>query len=142
METVSANVVTQWLARLRAKLDDVVSPLRDRLRGVQIHVNAGTVGSLTEFQGQNVWLEALLPSGDSIALSITAAYLTTTPRVFADVCWDAEADGGTEASTFEQWGSSTEWPVASAENLDRVEQDLSRLIDALCGAVERRIQSS
>ncbi len=42
-----------------------------------------------------------------------------------------------EASTYEDWTSSSDWPVASAESLAGVEAELPRLVDALCAALER-----
>jgi hypothetical protein len=95
-----------------------------------------SVGDRTEFQGYSVGVEATLPSLDGLALSVTAAYLTTTPRVLGDVCWDAPS-GTIEATTCEDWLHSSSWPLATTENLRRVEQELPRLVDALAVAIER-----
>lgn len=111
--------------------------LRDRLPGVQIRSYSGPVGSRTELQGHHVGLEATLRTGNSIALSISTAYLTTTPRVLADICWDADAGGMIEASTWDDWQSTGDWPLASADNLARVEEELPRLLEAFCAAIER-----
>jgi hypothetical protein len=132
-----SEAILEWLAKVRARLDGFVAPLREQFPAVQINSFAGAVGDLTEFQAQQVGLEAQLPSAHSVALTITAAYLTTTPRVLGDVGWDADTGGGTEASTSEEWGTSTEWPIASADNLMKVEEDLQRLVDAFRGAIVR-----
>ena len=134
---LSRAAIAEWLQAMRARLDELSVSLRDRLPGVQVHSYGGPVGSRTELQGHDVGLEATLPTGNSIALNISAAYLTTTPRVLADVCWDADAGGAIEASTWEDWQSTREWPLASAANLARVEEDLSRLLEAFCAAIER-----
>lgn len=137
MGTLPSSAILEWLQAMRAQLDDVTASLRARFPSVEIHSFGGPVGSLTEFQAHHVGLEALLPSSDCVALSITAAYLTTESRVFGDVCWGTDAGGITEASTCEGWRSSTEWPLASADNLASVEQALPRLLDALFSAIDR-----
>lgn len=134
---LSRAAIAEWLQIMRARLDELSVSLRDRLPGVQIRSYGGPVGSRTELQGHGVGLEATLPTGNSIALSISTAYLTTTPRVLADICWDADAGGTIEASTWEDWQSTRDWPLASADNLARVEQDLPRLVEAFCTAIER-----
>jgi hypothetical protein len=136
-DTLAGNAIVEWLTgTIAVRLKELAQPLRLRFPGVRIQMFGGPVGSRTEFQGYHVGVEADLPSGDGIGLSVCAAYLTTAPRVLGDVCWDAP--GGTiEATTCEDWLHSSGWPLATTENLRRVEQELPRLVDALAVAIER-----
>ncbi len=141
MDAGTSAEVTEWLAAMRAALDGIAEVLRARFPAVRIVVEDATLGSLTAYQARHTYLEAILAGGDAIALEITAAYLTTTPRVSADVTWNADAGGAGEASTFEHWSSSTEWPPATAENRRRIQDDLPRLVEALASALDRRART-
>jgi hypothetical protein len=130
--------VSTWLDELRARLDGEAEALRAHHPGCSVRVLSHAVGARTDFQGRTVILEVTLADGEAIALAVTAAYLTTLPRVDADVSW---SHGNIEAATWNS-GSSTEWPVATAEHLAHLERDLPRLLGAVregigCGRPRR-----
>jgi hypothetical protein len=135
MGTLPKTSVRSWLERVRTRLEALLPSLRTEFPSVTFGTFGGPVGSVTEFQGHDVGLEASFPSGDCVALVASAAYLTTEPRVSADVSWNAEADGGVEASTWQNVYSSKEWPHATSQNLEQIDRELPRLVESLRAAI-------
>jgi hypothetical protein len=129
---LTQGALVEWITSLRARIDELAEVVKRRFPGVEIRTFGGPIGSLTEFQGHDVGLEAILPTG-CVALTVTAAYLNTAPRVFGDVSWD----GSVEATTCDECMGSTEWPLASAANLAKIERNLPSLVDAFAAAIER-----
>ena len=126
----AASALVDWL------LTTIRPLLPEAFPSVQIHPYEGPAGSLTALQAHEVGVEATFPSGDCVALCVTVAYLTTTPRVIGEV-WSDAARGALEATTSEGCHSSEQWPLASPENLASIEQALPRLVDALRAAIDR-----
>ena len=98
-----------------------------------------SVGSATEYHGHGMGVDCILenPSdedSDNVALTVSLAFLTTQPRINADVCW-GHPSGHLEANLFSL--SESHWPEASEEILDRLSADISRLSDVLVEAVRR-----
>jgi len=137
METVPVEAVRAWLEQIHANLDELLPHLRSAFPNVHFATFSRSFGSLTEFQGHAVGIEATFSSGDCVALDVSAGYLTTTPRVYGDVSWNPEAPGGVETSTCEDCYHSTEWPVATQRNLDAIERDVPRLVDVFRDAIDR-----
>lgn len=135
MSELTPVVLVEWVMSLRPRIDEYANAVQHRFPNAKAQSFGGPIGSLTEFQGHDVGLEAVLPSGD-VALTITAAYMTTTPRVFAVVAWGANG-GGWEASTCDNCMSSRDWPLASPASLARIEVYLPTLVEALFVALER-----
>jgi hypothetical protein len=125
--------VHAWLDELRQRLDREAATLRGMYPACGIRVLAHDVGARTELQGRLVALEVTLEDGEAVALGVTAAYLTTLPRLDADVSW---SHGNVEAATWEST-QSTEWQPATADNIAALERDLPRLIAALHAAIAR-----
>ena len=123
--------VHAWLDELRTRLDREAAALREQHPSCSVRVHAHAVGEQTDFKGRTVNLEVTLADGEAIALAVTAAYLTTLPRLDADVSW---SHGNVEAATWES-GSSTEWTIATGESVQHLERDLPRLLDALRFAI-------
>ncbi len=125
--------VHAWLDELRARLDREAEALRAQHTACAVRVHSHAVGERTDFQGRTVLLEVTLEDGEAIVLAVTAAYLTTLPRIDADVSW---SHGNIEAATWES-ASSTEWSVASAEHIAHLDRDLARLLGALRDGIAR-----
>ena len=125
--------VQAWLDELRTRLDREAETLRAQHPACAVRVHSHAVGERTEFQGRTVILEVTLEDGEAIALSVTAAYLTTLPRLDADVSW---SHGNVEAATWDA-ASSTEWTVATGEHVAQLERDLPRLLAAVQGGITR-----
>jgi hypothetical protein len=119
-------VVREWLESLRERLEHEMGELR-AIPGVTVRVQSAPVGSCSDFQGHDVRVEVTLANGESLVLSVTAGYLTTLPRVCADVAW---GHGNVVASTWDVEMSS-QWPVATQENVDYLQRDLARLLAAM-----------
>src|SRR5215217_8083072 len=63
---------------------------------------SSSVGSLTEYQGHGFFVDCMLTDApddqaDNVALEVSLAYLTTKPRINADVSW-GHPDAHIEAS--------------------------------------------
>ena len=125
--------VHTWLDELRARLDLEADAVREQHPACAVRVHSHAVGERTEFQGRTVLLEVTLEDGEAIVLAVTAAYLTTLPRIDADVSW---SHGNIEAATWDS-GSSTEWTVATAEHVAHLDRDLPRLLAALREGIVR-----
>jgi hypothetical protein len=94
-------------------------------------VYSAPVGSRSDFQGHEVRVDVTLADGELIALAVTAAYLTTEPRLYADVSW---GHGNVVARTWDV-ESSTEWPIATREHVEHLQRDLTRLMAAMREAI-------
>jgi hypothetical protein len=113
---------------------------------VQANVFSYPAGSLTEFQAHVIGVSCLLSKpeteSDNVALSVEVAYLTTVPRICADVCW-----GHPYGHVEEEWGwgdreTSKEWNVVTDEVLKDLYSNIPRLCEALIESVNRRPPSS
>jgi hypothetical protein len=123
-------VVREWLESLRERFEHEMGDLR-AIPGVRVVVQSAPVGSRSDFQGHDSRVEVTLANGESVALSVTAAYLTTVPRLYADVAW---GHGNVVASTWDV-ESSAAWPVATQEHVDHLQRDLTRLLAAMREAI-------
>jgi hypothetical protein len=124
--------VREWLETLRERFEHEMGDLR-AIPGVDVRVVSTPVGSSSDFQGHDVRVEVTLANGETLVLSVTSAYLTTTPRLFADVTW---GHGNEVASTWPS-GSADAWPIATKANVDHLEHDLPRLLTAMREAFAR-----
>jgi hypothetical protein len=125
-------VVREWLDALRERFEHELGELR-AIPGLGVSVCSTPVGSRSDFQGHEVRVDVTLADGESLALSVTAAYLTTLPRLHADVSW---SHGNVVARTWDV-ESSAQWPVATAEHVEHLERDLPRLVAATREAISR-----
>lgn len=125
--------VQAWLDELRGSLDREAQALVAQHPACSVRVHSYAVGERTDFQGRTVILEVTLEDGEAIALCVTAAYLTTLPRLAADVSW---SHGNIEAVTWDS-DSSSEWPLATAEHIGHLDRDLARLLAALRQGIVR-----
>jgi hypothetical protein len=124
--------VREWLEALRERFERDVDDLR-AIPGVSVAVCSTPVGSSSDFQGHETRVEVTLANGESLALSVMAGYLTTRPRLCADVAW---GHGNVVASTWEV-ESSADWPFATQEHVDHLQRDLERLVAAMREAIVR-----
>jgi hypothetical protein len=124
--------VREWLDALRERFEHEMGELR-AIPSVDVRVYSAPVGSCTDFQGHDVRVEVTLADGESLALSVMAAYLTTVPRLCADVSW---SHGNLVARTWDV-ESAAEWPVASKQHVEYLERDLVRLFAAMREAIGR-----
>jgi hypothetical protein len=118
----------------------IATDLSARYPNVKARVKSASSGSATTFQGHNIYIECSLADAqidqeDSVSLSIGLCHLTTEPKINADVCWDYS--GRIEASFYEDWWESADWPLATKETIDQLYQDIPRLIAVLEQAVKR-----
>jgi hypothetical protein len=128
-------------ARFLRPLQELAEALRRQVPGRQLRVYEGPVGSATEYQGYDVGIECLLPNvspdqPDNVALQIGVCHLTSKPRVMADVVW-GHPSGHVEAAFREDWSGNHEWPEATPDVLQAIEDDLPRLTAAFVAAVKR-----
>jgi hypothetical protein len=131
--------------KLEKELIPAFEALADRVVREFPTVNARayshSVGSATDYHGHSMGVDCLVEDAsddesDNVCLTVSLAFLTTQPRVNADVCW-GHPNGDIEASFFSDWESAFDWPEASVEILDRLCADIPRLSDALLKAVKR-----
>lgn len=125
-------VVREWLEGLRERFEHELGELR-AIPGLDLRVCSDPVGSHSDFKGHDVRALVTLADGESLVLSVTAAYLTTEPRLFADVSW---GHGNVVACTWAA-DSSQDWPIATSEHVADLERDLPRLITAMREAIAR-----
>lgn len=123
-------VVREWLDALRERFEHALGELRS-IPGIDVRVVSTPVGSRSDFQGHDVRALVTLGNGESIVLSVTAAYLTTVPRLSADVAW---GHGNVVTSTWDV-DRSEDWPSATPEHVAHLERDLPRLVAAMREAI-------
>jgi hypothetical protein len=130
-----------WLTTtVEPRLRALTSSLPARFPAARIEIHDDAIGSDTPLQAHSIDVEARIADDRRhvVTLSVTVAFLTTTPRVDSNVFWTLPLGTSVEASTFAPGGRVAErWPLASADNLARVEADLPRLVDALAAALAR-----
>jgi hypothetical protein len=73
-------------------LERLASHMRQQFPALRFNVWHGPTGTLTDSQGYDVGLECLFPQAakdapNSLALSVDVCYLTSIPRLMADVVW-------------------------------------------------------
>src|SRR5436190_10728002 len=82
--------------KLEKKLIPPFEALVDRVARefptVHARAYSHSVGSATEYQGHSMGVDCLLKDAsgndsDNVTLTVSLAFLTTQPRVNADVCW-------------------------------------------------------
>jgi len=130
--------VASIVESLEATLIPTFEKLAERLNevtGVRATVFSLSVGHLTDYQGHTMGVSCLLwepkEEEDTVALSVDLAYLTTSPRVSAIVCW-GHPSGKIEAEWRENSARSIE---LSDEALEELVESIPRLCDSLIEAV-------
>jgi hypothetical protein len=124
-----------WLlGPLTARIDDAVTDLRHRHPSWLIEICQRSIGTDTAFDAHQRVIEVEAPGAASAVLTVSLAYLSTTPRVYADVTWSADCSDVTTTSDGSH--GSDEWPPVSAASLAHVESEVPRLFNALCAALE------
>jgi len=139
------------IAKLEEKLLPEFEKVKDRINqtipNVIANVESHEVGSLTEYQGYSFCISCLFKAdilytadevADNVALVVTLCYLTTTPEIFAYVCW-GHPSGYSEADfpKYAEGYSQKSLPV-SDKVLEELYKDLPRLYGALFKALKRR----
>jgi len=134
------------VAKLEEKLLPEFRKIADRanqtIPNVKASAYANSVGSLTQFQGYSFGIDCILTDAsdetDNVALDVCLGYLTTTPRICADVGW-GHPSGKSEAS-FKGWRGifPDEGIIVSDEVLEDLYRELPRLYKALLKALKRR----
>ena len=137
-----SSVVEILEAKLLVPFRDLAERLSNEFPNTKAQVYLHSVGSLTEFQGHSIGVDCLLTDAsfdetDNVALSVDLAYLTTRPKINADVVW-GHPSGHSEAEFFSDWQSSSDWLEVSDEVLGNLLADLPRLSESLVEAVRRR----
>lgn len=120
--------------------------MRQRYPFVEFNVYSDPVGSLTQYQGWHLGLEAVFPGrrsdeADSVALSIDLCHLDREARVMADVAWGSPS-GQCEATLWDWTGTNAEWPLQTAARFDELERGIPQLLQVFAQAVERGYPSS
>ncbi|MEP6900799.1 MAG: hypothetical protein ABJA66_03555 [Actinomycetota bacterium] len=125
------------------EFEEIAEKIRQEIPNVIVTVSSDTIGSQTQFQGYDFWIECLFTSDyeetDNVALTVGLGHLTTTPRIEAGVIWGYPSGKGEEAS-FRNWGGifPNEGIIVSDEVLEDLYRDLPRLYEALFEALKRR----
>lgn len=119
----------------------VATNLSTKYPNVKARAYSSPTGSTTHYQGHDIVIDCLLTDApddqsDNVALSVGLCHLTTEPKINVDVCWGHPA-GTIEAAFYENWISSNDWPMATKETIEKLYQDIPRLIDALEQAIKR-----
>jgi|GEM_PF-2017495 len=136
------QIVKKLEDRLLGQFETLALRLSTEFPNVGARAYSVPVGSATEYQGHGIFVDCILTDArddevDNVCLNVRLAYLTTRPRINADVVW-GHPSGHSEADFLEEWQSSREWPEVTDEILERLYADLPRLEDALVAAVRRR----
>lgn len=100
-----------------------------------------TVGSLTDYQGHDVVIDCFLKNtppqkSDNVALIIGFCYITSNPKLNADVVW-GHPSGHCEAETFSDWLCCSDWPEVSEKNVEILYKDIPRLCKVFKEAIIR-----
>jgi hypothetical protein len=129
-----SSVVETLEAKLLIPFENLAKRLSNQFPNVSAQVYSHSVGSATEYQGHSIGVSCLLadsPEPNNVVLEVCLAYLTTRPKIYADVCW-GHPSGHIEA----------EFPSESVIVIDKVLEDLyaelPRLSESLVEAVRRR----
>ncbi len=141
-----SSVVETLEAKLLVPFENLAKRLTNEFPNVQARAYSTSVGSLTEYQGHLICVDCLLTDAshdetDNVALCVDLAYLTTHPKINADVVW-GHPSGHSEADFFSDWQSSSDWLEVSDETLESLYADLPRLCETLIEAVRRRKPSN
>ena len=132
-----SKIESEILALFRRTADE----LSMKYPNVKVRAYSSPSGSATQYQGHDIVIDCLLTNApiaqsDNLALSVSLCHLTTQPKINADVCW-GHPSGAIEASFYEGWVKNDDWPLATKETIDKLIQDLPRLIAALEQAIKR-----
>ena len=135
------NPVTKIESDILALFRRTADELSMKYPNVKARAYSSPTGSAPQYQGHDIGIDCLLTNApitqsDNVALSVSLCHLTTQPKINAEVCW-GHPSGVVEASFYEGWGKSDDWPLATNETIDKLIQDLPRLIAALEQAVKR-----
>ncbi len=128
------QLVQEMERRFLPILNDMSKHLAREFPEVRTRVLSSAVGSLTDYQGQNLGVECLFPNAtpdqdDNVALIISVKHLTTQPLIDSvDVCWGL---GYVEDTLFPNPMEATESALA------QIEANLPRLYETLKMAVRR-----
>ena len=136
------SIVEELEEKLLRKFEALADRLTNEFSNVQVRAYSAPVGSLTEYQGHDFYVDCLFTDAsveetDNVALTVSLAHLTTRPRINAAVVW-GHPNAHTEATFFADWHTSNDWPDVSEEILERLCADIPRLSSALVEAVRRR----
>lgn len=139
------------VAKLEEKLLPEFRKIADRINqtipNVFANLESHEVGSLTEYQGYSFCISCLFKAdilyeadevADNVALVVGLCYLTTIPKIYANVCWGHPS--GYSESDFPDYveGSLNNSVVVSDEVLEDLYRNLPRLYGALFKALKRR----
>jgi hypothetical protein len=126
------------------EFEEIAERIRREIPNVSVRVYSAEVGSLTQYQGHGFYIDCLFLGAfedsepDNVGLIVGLGYLTTSPRISADVGWGYPS-GYNEAS-FRDWGGifPNEGIIVSDKVLEDLYKDLPRLYEALFEALRRR----
>lgn len=137
--------------RLLPDFESVAEKIRTIISDVSVQVYSSSIGSLTEFQGHDFWIDCIfikpISETDNVALGVELCHITTIPRIYAGVTWGSP-HVYTEASFYDIYpeSESSKWAGSFTENglkvsdevLEDLYKDLPRLYEALFEALKRR----
>ena len=137
---MSNSTVQTFVARFMPLMEQNAVRLRKDYPDIDIRAWSSSTGGGTDYQGWDVGIECILPKGhpcefDNIALTLGIKHITTAPTICeAEVLWNTDRGGEwCEASVIEQ-------PVPfSEETLNRLQQNVPRLIEALKTGLDRKM---
>lgn len=122
--------------KLLPEFEKIAEQINRTIPNVKASIYANAVGSLTQYQGYDFGIECLLEDAldsepDYVVLDVSLGYLTTTPRICADVGRDA---------SFRDWSGRfpDEGIVVSDDVLEDLYKYLPKLYEALFKALKRR----
>ena len=128
-------------SRLPCKFEEFANRLTRELPNIGVRAYSCSVGPGSGYNGHSLFVDCIIIDAhkepDSVALGVQIAYLTTRPRINADVVWGHPSEY-VEATFFEDWQSPEDWPEVSDELLEKRYADIPRLMSALSEAIRRR----
>lgn len=121
-------------------LEEMAEGLKQQFPYVKANACSSAAGSRTDYQGHSYCVDCLITNAkpedpDNVALEVATSYLTTTPRINADICW-GHPSGQIEAEVFEASQPLT------AHTIEKILVELPRLYLILQAAVARRSPST
>ena len=123
---------------LMPQLEEMAAQVRQQFTHVKTNAHSYDVGSRTNYHGHSFYVDCVIADAepqdpDNVALVVETSYLTTAPRINADVCW---GHGQVEAEVF------AESQPLTPEAFEQVLGELPRLYQALRVALSGRVPSA
>jgi hypothetical protein len=138
---MSHGLVNLLEAEYLPALDALAADLRASFPRFTFQTGSSATGSITTYQGHDLFLERLFPDrpadrSDNLALEISVCHLDRSPLIMAGICW-GHPSGQVEDALDANWTSSDHWPEATESTLERLRGAFPRLCEEFRAAVTR-----